>query len=90
MAKKVTVLAVVLISLAVSGCTKNETVKNVCPIDGQAAEWVGQKNGKSCEFFHYSAIERHPTPGGPIADRAGRSNRSRCPTVRLQSNQADS
>jgi hypothetical protein len=60
MAKRVTFLAVVVISLAVSGCTKNEAVKNVCPIDGQSPEWVGQKNGKSCEFFHYSAIERHP------------------------------
>jgi len=59
MAEKVIFLVTLLISLAVAGCARNQTQKNVCPIDGQPPQWVGQRNGKSCEFFHYNDIERH-------------------------------
>jgi hypothetical protein len=59
MAKKIIFLAIGLISLAFTGCSNNRTHKNVCPIDGESPQWVGQRNGDSCEFFHYSDIERH-------------------------------
>ena len=45
------VLAVILL-----GCQANH--KNVCPIDGQPPEWSGQRRGKSCEYFHYSIVEK--------------------------------
>jgi hypothetical protein len=88
MARNVIHLGVSLISLIV-GCAKNQSQKNVCQIDGQPPQWVGQKNGKSCEFFHYSDIERHPHSAGPIANKAGLGSRTRCPTVRLKTNPSE-
>jgi hypothetical protein len=32
--------------------------KNVCPIDGSPPEWTGKRNGSSCEYLHYNAVER--------------------------------
>ena len=32
--------------------------KNICPIDGQPPQWVGQRKGQSCEYFHDNDIER--------------------------------
>jgi hypothetical protein len=48
-------LGLVLVLLTTAGC---ERAKNACPIDGQPPEWTGRRNGKSCEYFHYSQVER--------------------------------
>jgi len=45
----------ILIVLIGTGCNKQ---KNVCPIDGQPPQWVGQRKGSSCEYFHYNDVER--------------------------------
>jgi len=44
-----------LIFLVIAGCDRR---KNVCPIDGQPPQWSGRRNGQSCEYFHYSNMER--------------------------------
>jgi hypothetical protein len=59
LSKKAVFLEILLVFIAVFGCKKGRTARNVCPIDGEAPQWVGQRNGKSCEYFHYSDIERH-------------------------------
>jgi len=52
--KKTAPAAIALILLECS-----ETAhKNVCPIDGQPPEWSGQRKGDSCEYSHYSIIEK--------------------------------
>jgi hypothetical protein len=45
-------LAVILL-----GCSQ-AAHKNVCPIDGQPPQWSGARDGQSCEYFHYSNIEK--------------------------------
>jgi len=45
-------LAVILL-----GCSQ-AAHKNVCPIDGQPPQWSGARNGQSCEYFHYSIVEK--------------------------------
>jgi hypothetical protein len=73
-------LEVLLISLTVTGCDKNQSQKNVCPIDGQQPQWVGQKNGKSCEFFHYSDIERHPHSWWADCEQGGTQQQNSLPS----------
>jgi hypothetical protein len=46
-------LAVILL-----GCSETSHKENVCPIDGQPPEWSGARNGHSCEYFHYSIVEK--------------------------------
>jgi hypothetical protein len=46
-----------VLALILLGCEANH--KNVCPIDGQPPEWSGQRRGKSCEYFHYSIVEKN-------------------------------
>lgn len=48
----------VLWSLSVAGCGEKHAGANVCPVDGQAPQWVGEQKGDSCEYFHYSDLER--------------------------------
>jgi|SRR5882724_9434083 len=48
-------LSLVLIFLIIAGC---DSRKNVCPIDGQPPEGLWRKKGQSCEYFHYSVIEK--------------------------------
>jgi hypothetical protein len=48
-------LAVVLLFILTAGCNSHE---NVCPIDGQPPDGVWQRNGQSCEYFHYSIVEK--------------------------------
>ena len=31
---------------------------NVCPIDGRAAEWTKPRDGVTCEYGHFSEMER--------------------------------
>jgi hypothetical protein len=50
-------VGVTLIVIALSGCSK-EHARTACPIDGQPPQWRGQRSGNSCEFFHYSDVER--------------------------------
>jgi len=38
------------------GCSRSR--QNVCPIDGQPPEWTGARKGNSCEYFHYSIVEK--------------------------------
>jgi hypothetical protein len=45
------------LALILLGCSE-ASHKNVCPIDGQAPEWSGQRKGHSCEYFHYSIVEK--------------------------------
>ena len=44
-----------LVLLVILACDRP---KNVCPIDGQPPEGLTQRNGESCEYFHYSVIEK--------------------------------
>jgi hypothetical protein len=46
------VLAVLLLECSPAG------YKNVCPIDEQPPEWSGERKGRSCEYFHYSVVEK--------------------------------
>ena len=48
--------APVVLVVILLGCEANH--KNVCPIDGQPPEWSGQQRGNSCEYFHYSIVEK--------------------------------
>jgi hypothetical protein len=50
-------LGISLIAVALSGCSKEHS-GTTCPIDGQPPQWRGQRSGNSCEFFHYSDVER--------------------------------
>jgi hypothetical protein len=59
MLKKVIFLVTLMIFLTITGCVESQTHKNVCPVDGQPPQWVGQRKGKSCKFFHFSDMERH-------------------------------
>ena len=51
-------LPLLLSLIAAGGCEKNTEHKNVCPIDGQAPEWSKQIDAQTCEYFHFSPIER--------------------------------
>gem|GEM_PF-6502354 len=51
----VPVLIFVMFFLA--GCSEKATQKNTGPIDGQPPQWAGAKNGRSCEYSHYSLVE---------------------------------
>jgi hypothetical protein len=55
MNRKLSLLSLALASLVMLACNKRQ---NACPIDGQPPEWVGQRNGQSCEYFHYSVTEK--------------------------------
>jgi hypothetical protein len=57
MNKGLLILGVALIVTAMSGCSE-ERAGTTCPIDGQPPQWRGQKSGNSCEFLHYSDVER--------------------------------
>lgn len=59
MTKMPSAVGITLIAIALSGCSKEHAV-TTCPIDEQPPQWRGQRNGKSCEFFHYSDVERRP------------------------------
>jgi hypothetical protein len=48
-------LTLLLVFLVFTGCNSHN---NVCPIDGQPPQWSGQRKGQSCEYFHYSDVER--------------------------------
>jgi len=41
-----------------AGCSEKATQKNTGPIDGQPPQWAGAKNGRSCEYSHYSLVEK--------------------------------
>jgi hypothetical protein len=62
MAKMLSVIGITSIAIATSGCSREHVLKDraltTCPIDGQPPQWRGQRNGNSCEFFHYSDVER--------------------------------
>ena len=51
-------LALSLTMLTVQGCSKEHTPETRCPIDGQPSQGSGQRNGNSCEYSHYSVIEK--------------------------------
>jgi hypothetical protein len=44
-----------VLTVLIAGCDGR---KNVCPIDGQPAQGLWRRNGQSCEYFHYSVIEK--------------------------------
>jgi hypothetical protein len=35
-------------------------IPNVCPIDGQVAEWSKRQGQRDCEYGHFSTIEKQP------------------------------
>ena len=35
-------------------------VPNICPIDGQLAEWSNRQGQRDCEYGHFSAAEKQP------------------------------
>ena len=58
MKRKVFLFFLSLIVMVAAACKGERTQKNVCPIDGAQPEWTGRRNGNSCEYFHYNAVER--------------------------------
>jgi hypothetical protein len=46
--------AILLFSL---GCG-TQSPRNSCPIDGSLPQGISKRNGNSCEYFHYSIVER--------------------------------
>src|SRR4029077_6843135 len=54
-ADKAPLLTRMFLSLLTAGCNSHE---NVCPIDGQPPDGIWQRNGQSCEYFHYSIVEK--------------------------------
>jgi hypothetical protein len=57
MAKTCALLALLTLLSAVA-CTGGRRRQNPCPIDGQPPQWSGPRKGDSCEYFHYSIIEK--------------------------------
>ena len=47
-----------LVLLSLAACSQGHRQKNVCPIDGQLPQWSGARKGNSCEYFHYSIVEK--------------------------------
>jgi hypothetical protein len=35
-------------------------IPNVCPIDGQVAEWSKRQGQRDCEYGHVSTVEKKP------------------------------
>jgi hypothetical protein len=33
-------------------------IPNICPIDGQLAEWSTRQGQRDCEYGHFSAVEK--------------------------------
>jgi hypothetical protein len=56
--RPVTLFVLALLIATASACKRERGKQNVCPIDGAAPEWTGRRNGNSCEYFHYHALER--------------------------------
>ena len=50
-------VALLMLILPVGGCAKRRR-RNLCPIEGQPSQWAERRNGHTCEYFHYSIIER--------------------------------
>ena len=55
--KRIVPLLICVMSF-LAGCSQKTTQKNICPIDGQPPQWSGAKNGRSCEYSHYSVVEK--------------------------------
>jgi hypothetical protein len=56
--EKATVAALFLFILTIAACRNNEAHRPACPIDGQPPQWSGPRNGQSCEYSHYSVVEK--------------------------------
>jgi hypothetical protein len=39
------------------GCG-SQSAQNSCPIDGSLPQGISKRNGNSCQYFHYSIVER--------------------------------
>jgi hypothetical protein len=35
-------------------------IPNICPIDGQLAEWSKRQGRSDCEYGHFSTVEKKP------------------------------
>lgn len=35
-------------------------IPNICPIDGQVAEWSNRQGQRDCEYGHFSTVEKQP------------------------------
>ena len=40
--------------------SRKPIVPNICPIDGQLAEWSERQGQRDCEYGHFSAVEKKP------------------------------
>jgi len=40
--------------------TRGPIVPNICPIDGQLAEWSKRQGQRDCEYGHFSTVEKKP------------------------------
>jgi len=47
-----------MIVMSATACKGERSRKNVCPIDGSPPEGSGKRNGNSCEYLDYNAVER--------------------------------
>ncbi len=57
MTNKIGRLAIPLVFLVITGCAKRRT-SNTYPIDGAPAEYSKRISANSCQYFHFSAVER--------------------------------
>jgi hypothetical protein len=56
--RKAILTVLFLIVLGTIGCKRQSENLNVCPIDGAAPQWMGRRNGNSCEYLHHNDVER--------------------------------
>lgn len=38
--------------------TRRPIITNICPIDGQVAEWSKRQGRRDCEYGHFSTVEK--------------------------------
>jgi hypothetical protein len=50
-------LGILMVFVVITGCAKRR-VGNTCPIDGAPAEYSKRISKNSCQYFHFSAVER--------------------------------
>jgi hypothetical protein len=40
--------------------TRRPVIPNICPIDGQLAQWSKRQSQRDCEYGHFSSAEKKP------------------------------
>ena len=54
----VAMVVALLVYAYYEGSRRRQVLPNVCPIDGQPAEWSKRVGQRDCEYGHFSNLER--------------------------------